>query len=159
VNRLGVDDLVYGSEPEAIAAAVGAAEEGARTLLITPDDRLGGLFVLGELNVLDLKTQPHDFQLGLYDRWWRLVGRGEAFDVPAAEEAFERLLADDGVRVVRSAREVRRVVAASGVVTRVTFEAGHDRALAVSAAHVIDGSRDADLAAAAGAAFDVGWLA
>ncbi|HLV13424.1 MAG TPA: FAD-dependent oxidoreductase, partial [Trueperaceae bacterium] len=71
VNRLGVDVLVYGSEPEAIAAAVAAAEEGARTLLVTPDDRLGGLFVLGELNVLDLKTQPHDFQLGLFDRWWR----------------------------------------------------------------------------------------
>ena len=159
VNRLGVDVLVYGSEPEAIAAAVAAAEEGARTLLVTPDDRLGGLFVLGELNVLDLKTQPHDFQLGLFDRWWRLVGRGEAFDVPAAEEAFERLLADAGVRVVRSAREVRPVVAAPGVVTGVTFEAGDDRAFAVSAAHVIDGSGDADLAAAAGAAFDVGWSA
>lgn len=157
--RLAVDVLVYGSEPEAIVAAVAAAEEGARTLLVTPDDRLGGLFVLGELNVLDLKTQPHDYQLGLFDRWWRMVGRGESFDVRAAEEAFERLLLAAGVQVVRSAREVSPVVEAPGVVTGVTFVAGDERAFAVTASHVIDGSGDADLAAAAGAGFDVGWSA
>lgn len=157
--RLTVDVLVYGSEPEAIVAAVAAAEEGARTVLVTPDDRLGGLFVLGELNVLDLKTQPHDYQLGLFDRWWRMVGRGESFDVHAAEQAFERLLVAAGVQVVRSAREVTPVVEAPGVVTGVTFRAGDDRSFAVSAAHVIDGSGDADLAAAAGVAFDVGWSA
>src|SRR5690606_21063649 len=155
--RLAVDVLVYGSEPEAIVAAVAAAEEGARTLLVTPDDRLGGLFVLGELNVLDLKTQPHDYQLGLFDRWWRMVGRGESFDVRAAEEAFERLLLAAGVQVVRSARQVAPVVREPGVVTGVTFVAGDERAFAVTAAHVVDGSGDADLAAAAGAAFDVGW--
>jgi len=156
-SRLSVDVLVYGSEPEAIVAAVAAAEEGARTMLVTPDDRLGGLFVLGELNVLDLKTQPHDYQLGLFDRWWRMVGRDESFDVHVAEEAFERLLEGAGVRVVRSARQVAPVVREPGVVTGVTFVAGDERAFAVTAAHVVDGSGDADLAAAAGAAFDVGW--
>ncbi|HEX7039142.1 MAG TPA: FAD-dependent oxidoreductase [Trueperaceae bacterium] len=158
-TRIAVDVVVYGSEPEAIAAAVAAAEEGAETMLVTPDDRVGGLFVLGELNVLDLKTQPHDYQLGLFDRWWRLVGRGESFDVPDAEKAFERLLEGAGVRVVRSARAVEPVVAAPGVVTGLAFVAGDERAFEVGAGQVIDGSGDADLAAAAGAPFDVGWSA
>ncbi len=154
-----VDVVVYGSEPEAIAAAVAAAEEGAATMLVTPDDRVGGLFVLGELNVLDLKTQPRDYQLGLFDRWWRLVGRGESFDVLVAEDAFERLLQEAGVQVVRSARRVAPVVEAPGVVTGLTFVAGDERAFTVRADQVIDGSGDADLAASAGAAFDVGWSA
>src|SRR5690606_751793 len=123
-TRLAVDVLVYGSEPEAIVAAVAAAEEGAETLLVTPDERLGGLFVLGELNVLDLKTQPHDYQSGLFERWWRLVGRGESFDVHDAEAAFTELLAAAGVRVVRSVAGVRPLVVEPGVLAGIEFEAG-----------------------------------
>src|SRR5690606_35154144 len=36
------DVLVYGSEPEGVAAAVTAAEYGLRTALLTPDARIGG---------------------------------------------------------------------------------------------------------------------
>lgn len=158
-TRLQVDVVVYGSEPEAIVAAVAAAEEGAETLLVTPDDRLGGLFVLGELNVLDLKTQPHDYQRGLFERWWRMVGRGESFDVHVAETAFAELLTAAGVRVVRSVTEARPVVEAPGVISGISFTAGDSRRFVALAAHVIDGSADADLAAAAGAGFDVGWRA
>lgn len=157
VNRLDFDVVVFGSEPEAVAAAVAAAEEGARTMLLTTEERLGGLLVTGELNVLDLKTQPHDYQLGLFDRWWRMVGRDEAFDVPRAEAAFERLLQAAGVRVVRSASRVAPVVEAPGAVTGVRFTAGDDRTFEVGSSQVIDASGDADLAAAAGAAFDLGW--
>lgn len=158
-TRVQVDVLVYGSEPEAIIAAVAATEEGAETLLVTPDDRLGGLFVLGELNVLDLKTQPHDYQRGLFERWWRMVGRGESFDVEDAERAFTELLATAGVRVVRSVTDVSPVTDAPGVLSGIDFEAGEGRRFEVRAAHVIDGTADADLAAAAGAGFDVGWRA
>ncbi len=159
VTRLSVDVLVFGSEPEAIVAAVSAAEEGAATLLVTPDDRLGGLFVLGELNVLDLKTQPHDYQRGLFERWWRMVGRGESFDVDDAEEAFSELLSAAGVRVVRSVAAAKPMIEAPGVISGISFGAGDDRRFEVRAAHVIDGTADADLAAAAGAGFDFGWRA
>jgi len=158
-TRLSVDVIVYGSEPEAIVAAVAAAEEGAETLLVTPDERLGGLFVLGELNVLDLKTQPHDYQSGLFERWWRLVGRGESFDVHDAEAAFTELLAAAGVRVVRSVAGVRPLVVEPGVLAGIEFEAGDARRFVALARQVIDGTADADLAAAAGAGFDVGWRA
>lgn len=152
-----VDVLVFGSEPEAVVAAVAAAEEGAATVLVSPANRLGGLFVQGELNVLDLKTQPHDYQLGLFDRWWSLVGRDEAFDVPAAEAAFRELLAQAGVTVYLGATDVVPLVVTPGVVTGATFTTASGDRATVTASQLIDASGDADLAAAAGMGFDIGW--
>ncbi len=158
--EMSVDVVVFGSEPEAIVAAVAAAQEGADTVLITRDARLGGLFVLGELNVLDLKTQPFDYQLGLFDDWWRLVGREEAFDVERAEAAFEYMLRLSGVQrflAVEGAVPLLEEVSGSAVVTGLTFTDEVGRAWRVTADQLIDGSGDADLAFAAGAGFDLGW--
>ena len=157
-NALPFDVMVYGSEPEAVIAAVAAAEEGASVVLVAPATRLGGLFVQGELNVLDLKTQPHDYQLGLFDRWWSLVGREEAFDVPLAEAAFHRLLADAGVSVYLGVSGVTPTVVAPGVVTGASFEAA-GVTVTIEAKQVIDASGDADLAADAGVGFNFGWRA
>ncbi len=147
------DVVVYGSEPEGIVAAVAAAEEGARTLLVTGDVRLGGLFVLGELNMLDMRTQPFNYQRGLFERWWRLVGAHDAFDVLRAERAFERLLDEAGVEVWRGVGSVAPRLE-SGRLRGLTLGA---RRVAVNALQVIDASANADLAAAAGAPFDFGW--
>lgn len=147
------DVVVYGSEPEGIAAAVAAAEEGARTLLVTTDERLGGLFVLGELNMLDMRTQPFNYQRGVFERWWRRVGGHDAFDVLTAEAVFTSMLEEAGVEVWLGAGEAEP-----------RFEAGELRGLtlpgrrvAVNALQVIDASANADLAARAGAPFDFGW--
>jgi hypothetical protein len=139
------DVIVVGAEPEAIAAAVAAAEEGARTLLVSSDPRLGGLFVRGALNVLDLRSTPVDFQRGVFERWWRRVGRLHAFDVLRGERAFVDLLAQAGVEVRLSQPPARPWVDAGRVVGVLV---GH-RALA--ARQVVDGTADAELAAAAGA--------
>ncbi len=144
--------LVVGSEPEAIVAAVAAAEEGARTVLLTPDARLGGLFVLGELNVLDLRTEPTPLQAGVFARWWALAGGRPAFDVDRGEAAFERLLRNAGVEVVRGVPLPVPVRAADGRL--LGARAG---ATTVLADQIIDGGGDADFAAAAGAPFDIGW--
>ena len=154
-----VDVLVYGSEPEAVIAAVAAAEEGSTTALVSQERRLGGLFVRGELNVLDLKTQPHDYQLGLFDRWWSLVGREEAFDVHVAEAAFHELLTRAGVSVHLGVTGVVPVVEAPGVVTGVSFTTAAGDSQTLLAAQLIDASGDADLAAEAGMGFDLGWRA
>ena len=147
----GFDVIVVGSEPEAISAAVAAAESGAKTLLLSEDERLGGLFVLGQLNVLDLRTQPVNLQQGLFARWWEMVGNGHSFDVERAEAAFTRLLADAGV-VVRLGTEPLRPVVTAGRVTGVA--AGN---LAYPAVQVIDGTAAMEFAAAAGAPYSVGF--
>ena len=138
--------VVVGSEPEAITAAVTAAESGARTLLISQDARLGGLFVLGAMNVLDVRRTPVDYQRGLFERWWRQVGRGNAFDVARAERAFGALLDAAGVHVRLGAPAIAPLMR-DGLVVGVV-PAGE---APITALQVIDGTADADLAAAAGA--------
>ncbi|HLR46327.1 MAG TPA: FAD-dependent oxidoreductase, partial [Deinococcales bacterium] len=83
------DVVVVGSEPEGIAAAAAAAREGASVLLVTEHPRLGGLFVMGEMNSLDVRTSPVNYQRGLFLDWWKRVGKGHSFDVLRAEQAFE----------------------------------------------------------------------
>jgi hypothetical protein len=145
------DVVVVGGEPEAIAAAVAAAEEGARTLLVTSDPRVGGLFVRGALNVLDVRTSPVGYQAGLFERWWRRVGGGPAFDVARAERAFLEMLGEAGVAVRLDAGPVRPWTEGARVVGVVV---GEER---LAAHQVIDGTADADLAAAAGTAWTFGW--
>lgn len=144
------DVIVVGSEPEGVVAAVAAAEEGARTLLLSEDARVGGLFVLGEMNSLDLRTEPR-VQRGLFERWWNLVGRGSAFDVGEAEAAFEAMLREAGVVVRLEAAALEPVVKAETVVGVRTG------AETLSAMQVIDATADGDLAAAAGAAYTLGF--
>jgi len=146
--------VVVGSEPEAIAAAVAAAESGARTLLISEDARVGGLFVLGAMNVLDLRVTPVDYQRGLFERWWRAVGRGNAFDVARGERAFLDLLDRAGVELRLGAPPLAPLVH-EGRVIGVT-PAGE---APIRADHVVDGTADADLAAAAGARSTIGFAA
>ena len=142
--------IVVGSEPEGVTAAVAAAETGAKTLLITEDARVGGLFVLGGLNSLDLR--PYKLvQGGLFTRWWALVGRSAAFDTGRAERAFEAMLKGAGVTVRLRTPPVAPVLSEGQVVgVRVGRET-------FTAAQVIDATADGDLAAAAGAAFTVGF--
>ncbi len=147
-----VDVLVIGSQPEAISAAVAAGEQGARTVLLTSARRLGGLFVRGELNVLDLRTTPRLYQRGLFLRWWRRVGEKPAFDIGAAERAFSAMLANAGVQVIRGAPTPVPLLNANG---RLLGARAGDRT--ILARQVIDGQANAQFAAAAGAPFTVGW--
>jgi hypothetical protein len=152
VGAESVDVLVIGSQPEGIIAAVAAAEQGARTALLTTDTRLGGLFVLGELNVLDLRTKPQLYQRGLFLRWWQQVGQRPAFDVDAAERAFTSMLSRAGVEVILGSAEPVPLLDADG---RLLGARAGDRTLL--AKQVIDGQADGRFAAAAGAPFTLGW--
>jgi len=153
--RAGVYDvLVVGSEPEAIAAAVAAAESGARTLLISSEPRLGGLFVQGALNVLDVRVTPVHFQRGIFWRWWQAVGGGYAFDVLRAEEAFAALLNGAGVQVRLAAPVLSPVLDGNRVVGVAVAGEG-----VLYASQIVDGTADADLAAAAGARSSFGFAA
>ncbi len=156
-QQLAYDIVVVGSEPEGIIAAVAAAENGARTLLITEDPKVGGLFVRGQMNVLDLRTQPFNYQQGLFLRWWRMVGLGHSFDVQRAEAAFLKLLQDAGVTIRLSSpaitplMEGKRVIGIR-VAAGATTEGG-----TILAGQVIDATSEMDFAAASGASYTVGF--
>ncbi|CAN5848122.1 FAD-dependent oxidoreductase [soil metagenome] len=156
------DVVVVGSEPEGIMAAVAAAESGAATLLITEDENLGGLFVLGAMNSLDLRTQPFLYQQGLFERWWRAVGRGHSFDVVRAEAVFVTMLAEAGVTVRTGAPPLSPVVTGSvtgnSAVTGVRVaDAGGAVGGMIYAPQFVDATADVSFAAAAGAGYRVGF--
>ena len=48
------DVIVVGSDPEGIAAALSAARNGMKTLLLSKDATPGGLYTLGALNFIDI---------------------------------------------------------------------------------------------------------
>ncbi len=147
------DVVVTGSEPEGIVAAVAAAQEGASVLLVTDAERLGGLFVSGMMNSLDLRTQPELYQRGLFEAWWNRVGRGHAFDVRRAEHAFEAMLAEAGVTVLTNAPSLKPRLEGGRLVG---VQVGDT---VIASQQLIDATPEADVAAAAGAPFSYGFSA
>ncbi len=145
------DVVVLGSEPEGIIAAVAAAQEGAKTLLVTPDPKLGGLFVMGQMNSLDLRTQPELYQRGLFLGWWRRVGKASAFDVAYAERAFEDMLSEAGVEVLLNVDTITPLLDGSQL-RGLRLE---DKI--IDAKQLIDAGADADFAALAGANYSLGF--
>ncbi|MCA9835468.1 MAG: FAD-dependent oxidoreductase [Trueperaceae bacterium] len=149
------DVIVVGSEPEGIMAAVAAAEAGASTLLVSEDSRVGGLFVLGEMNSLDLKTDPFNYQQGLFLRWWTMVGKGHAFDVQEAEKAFLTLLQRSGVTVRLGAGNIEPIMEA-GVAKGISVtSAGLTEQ--VRAKQIIDSTSEMTFATKAGANYSFGF--
>ncbi len=144
------DVLVLGSEPEGIMAAVAAAQEGARVALITSDSRLGGLFVLGQMNSLDLRRKPILLQKGLFENWWQRVGRKSSFDVKLAESTFLEMLSEARVEVLKNTDVT--AIASEGMITGITAS-GH----LYKAKNFIDATADADISASVGADFTIGF--
>lgn len=149
------DVIVIGSEPEAISAAVAASESGAKTMLITEDPKLGGLFVMGQMNSLDLRTEPFNYQQGLFLRWWEMVGKGHSFDIKQAKGAFEELLVAAGVEVHLGSSDITPLMEDNKVVGVQADETWGQNTF--YAKHIIDGTADMDFATDAGATSTFGF--
>lgn len=87
-GQAGYHVIVVGGEPEGVAAALSAARNGLRTLLIEDDYCLGGLMTLGQLNFLDMNHDPQGALLtrGIFAEFYRDLGN--AFDIEEAKEYF-----------------------------------------------------------------------
>ena len=62
------DVIVVGTEPEGVSAAVSAARNGMKTLLLGEDAALGGLMTIGELNFIDM-CEPEAFSVSFTMLW------------------------------------------------------------------------------------------
>src|SRR5690554_5123536 len=154
------DVIVIGSEPEGVSAAVAAAQEGADTLLVTHDSRVGGLFVMGEMNSLDLRLTPVNYQRGLFLDWWLRVGQGHSFDIGEAEEAFLSMLAEAGVTLMTGAGDVTPLFRTTGGVAEADLSGPvgvQVDGIHYFATQLIDATSEADFAAAAGARSTLGF--
>jgi hypothetical protein len=166
------DLIVVGTDPEGVIAAVSAARNGLKTLLVDGRDReiLGGLMTLGWLNSLDHNYDreknsliPGTVELlnkGLFLEWYKQV-EGDSFDVKTAANAFYRMVKNEpNIDLLLKTKSIEpRLENGTGgnrTITGVTLTLADGSKQEVSAKAVIDATQDADLAAAAGVPYTLG---
>jgi len=165
------DVIVVGTDPEGIAAAVSAARNGLKTLLVDGRDReiLGGLFTLGWLNTIDMSYAPGHrssvgsnqvLNKGIFLEWYRMV-EGDSFDVTTAANAFLQMVKKEpNIDLLMKAKSIEPLVKSGAVGNsviegvKVTKENGGTQNIYAKA--VIDATQDGDIAAAAGVPFTYG---
>lgn len=153
------DVVVVGGTPSGIAAAVAAGRRGLHVELDVAGTTLGGVLTDGMMDQWDLNTDPSGatIERGIFAE---LAGRlGDAFTPEEAEAVLaETLAATPGVDVrygrvpVSAATET---TSAGTFVTRVDFRTAHGPRSSI-APFVVDATDDGDVAALAGAHYDVG---
>ena len=97
-NDDAYDVIVVGTEPEGIAAAVSAARNGMKTLLVEDDQALGGLMTLGGLNFIDMCNGRDGTLLtrGTFEEFYNAVG-GTAFDIELAKDVFMQMVTQEKI--------------------------------------------------------------
>ncbi|GIO16004.1 hypothetical protein J19TS2_55590 [Cohnella xylanilytica] len=159
------DVIVAGTDPEGITAAVSAARNGLRVLLLEARDRrmLGGLLTEGGLNSLDLNRAPGDpkafLNKGLFQEWYDKV-EGTSFDLVTGANAFyEMVKAEPNIDLRMGVKNWKPIAKKQNGRIRVTgmeWTGPDGAAMTVPAAAVIDATQDGDIYAMAGADFTVG---
>ncbi len=151
-NIIQTDLLVYGSEPEGIAATVAGGRGDLQVLLVDPREELGGLFTLGALNFLDMNHGKDRTLLtrGIFEEFYNRVG-DTAFDLERAKEVFGDMLGQEETVSTALGYILEEVLVKDGVLQGVVVkETASGNELQVNAKQFIDASADADLAAMAG---------
>ena len=157
--------LVVGGGPAGVCAAVAAAEEGADTLLVERYGFLGGMATAGMVNPFmrymsgDVQVNAGLFQriLGMLDQRGGRSGEDSSrrqFDPEILKLVLDELAQTAGVRLLLHAFLVD-AVAQDGLIQRAVV-AGKSGLQAIEADVFVDASGDADLAARAGADFEMG---
>jgi hypothetical protein len=154
------DVIVVGGEPEGVAAAVSAARNGAKTLLIEKRDGLGGLMTYGLLNFIDIGVDRHGeyANKGIFTEWHNMVGGDIAFDIDTAKDAFLKLAVSEENLTVKLNTNVDDVIMSEDgtTVTSIKITNEQDGEKTVAAKKFIDSTQDADFAVMAGVPYYTG---
>ena len=148
------DVIVVGSEPDGIAAALSAARNGMKTLLLSKDSTPGGLYTLGALNFIDVPETRDGTLLvgGIYEEFVNAVG-GSGFDIVNAANVFNDMLTAEDNLTVRYGAKFQEPVMNGNTITGVTVLEEGDMLVTYNAPYIIDATQDGDVAAAAGAPY------
>ena len=151
------DVIVFGGQPEGIAAAVAAARQGLSVLLVEEREGLGGLFTYGWLNFLDMNYGPQHELLtrGTFLEFYKRIGKSPVFDVEEAKGIFQDMVSSHpNIALSLNTRLVEPLLQGEKLVGIRVKRDGQE--LNLYAERFIDASADADLAAAAGVPYTVG---
>lgn len=163
-----VDVVVYGSTPGGFCAAIAAAREGAKVILLEPTDHLGGLST-GGLSHCDSNQMVRATLMGLFDEWHcRVVkdytdrGLPAPYDPAIKDQARWTFEPHVALRVTRQMLAESKVSVLTGqVLDSVNKEGSRITELITKrgtfiAKTFVDGSYEGDLMAAAGVAWVIG---
>ena len=154
------DVLVIGGTPAGVAAAVAAARRGASVTLVAGRPVLGGVLTDATMDQWDLNLAPDGTPVegGIFREIYGVLG--DAFGPDDAARAFGALVArEPRIHTILDAQVVgvRTGTSADGTtVDGVTIAHAGGRAFTLEATTVIDATDNADVAALAGARYDVG---
>ena len=161
-----VDVLVCGGGPAGFAAALAAARAGARTLLIEQTNCLGGIATAGGHNHICLFTSwasdeqvvggiPFEMVRRVVDSGCGVYYRGNAdFELEALKLALERMALEGNVALLYHTLFADAIVR-DGLIVGAYIQNKTGRQ-AVLARRVVDATGDADVAASAGAPYEMG---
>ncbi len=151
------DVIVVGGEPEGVAAAVSAARNGAKTLLIEHREELGGLFTFGMMNFLDIPQgkDGESVSHGIFEEWHKLVGKGNAFSIENAKAAFQKLVNDEALLSLTTTTTVLDSIMLGSQVVGVKVQNPNGN-FEIRGKTFIDATQDADFAAMSGVPYFVG---
>lgn len=157
------DVLVIGGGPGGIGAAVAAARNGAKTILVERFGSFGGTWTAGILSAI----MPYPFvkgifldvvqrwtQAGGWNTWGDKYGAGGSYDSEAAKVVLDRLIVEAGVTPFFFA-QASGVIREGNRVTGVIIESKEGRQV-ILAKVVIDSSGDGDVSALAGVPVEQG---
>ncbi len=161
-----VDVLVCGGGPAGFSAAVAAARAGAKTLLIEQTNCCGGIATAGGHNHLCLYSDwggknlvvggvPLEMVRRCVDLGYGVFDGGSAdFELDGMKLACEQIAAEAGVRLLYHTLFADAIVRDGRVVgAAIQNKSGRQ---AVLARRVVDATGDADVAASAGAPWEMG---
>lgn len=152
------DVIVAGGDPEGIAAAIAAAQNGMKVLLVCEDNALGGLFTISELNVLDLGYVKSGLRnvlanQGFFEKFFKACGN--SFDLEEAKAWFmKQVNAEKNITLLMNA-EISEPIMSDKTIIGLTVTQNGEKTDYYSR-RVIDATTDADVAAAAGVPFSIG---
>ncbi|WP_417847165.1 FAD-dependent oxidoreductase [Thalassoglobus sp.] len=142
------DVAVYGGTPAGVTAAIQAAREGKRAVLLSFNRHVGGM-TSGGLTATDLGRK--DSIGGLALEFYNRLGKARDYRPSAAEALYRTMLEEAGVKVLLS-RALSSVEMKQNRLVSVTMETGET----VQATMFVDSTYEGDLLAAANVSYRVG---
>jgi hypothetical protein len=155
-----IDLLVVGGSPGGVAAAVAAARRGENVTLVAQRPVLGGVLTDATMDQWDLNLAPDGVPVegGIFNEIHSALG--DAFTPGDAARVFGAIVANEPrIHTIVNARPVAvhtSETTGGTAIDEVTFAHAGEADFSVAARSVIDATDDADVAAIAGARYDVG---
>ena len=148
------DVIVFSAEPEGVVAAISAARNNLKVLLVEERTGPGGLMVYGMLNTIDMNTNDDMVILsqGIFEEFFEGIGNRTSFDVNKAKETFQDMLnREKNIKQMYNVKSIE----IGATETEVTYAIIDGKKY--TAKNYIDCTQDADITAMAGAEYTIGW--